>query len=238
MKDPAGLLMTRVLNNGVPNRRAIPDYLTWRHSCSCVSDDLSTDGYNQNDVEQLCAHLICLREIREELVLSHTTAPAAEGAMILLPTPDEIARVRSTLVTTPEPGQPSKKRRLRKRSSEAGSSALELGQAEGVDEADLTDFCAEIENSMERDEGTSARASLTPTPHLDKRLGAPPFMADVSASGPSHGRTLVHASTSGRGLSLGGAVVSAYAGKSGAKVLWHQMDSLDSLDRSALAQDV
>ncbi|GKC33329.1 hypothetical protein Tco_1040623, partial [Tanacetum coccineum] len=34
------------------------------------------------------------------------------------------------------------------------------------------------------------------------------------------------------------AVVSAYAGKSGAEVLWHQVDSLDSLARSALAQDV
>ncbi|GJW16330.1 hypothetical protein Tco_0020463 [Tanacetum coccineum] len=163
------------------DRRAILDYLTWRHSCSSVLDDLPTDGYDQSDVERLCAHLIYLREMREE------------------------ARVHSASVTAPEPGQPSKKRRLRKRSSEAGSSALELGQAKGVDEADLTDFYAKIENSMERDEGTSARASLTPTPHLDKRLGV---------------------------------VVSGYAGKSGAEVLWHQVDSLDSLARSALAHDV
>nr|GEW15879.1 hypothetical protein [Tanacetum cinerariifolium] len=51
-------------------------------------------------------------------------------------------------------------------SSEAGSSAPEVGQAEGVDEADLTDFCAKIENSLQRDEGTSARAASTPTSHL------------------------------------------------------------------------
>ncbi|GKB62468.1 hypothetical protein Tco_0918654 [Tanacetum coccineum] len=33
------------------DRRAIPDYLTWRHSCSCVSDDLPSDGYDLNDVQ-------------------------------------------------------------------------------------------------------------------------------------------------------------------------------------------
>nr|GFB32774.1 hypothetical protein [Tanacetum cinerariifolium] len=100
--------------------KAIPDYLTWRHSCSCISDDLLTDGYDQNDVERLCARLIRIREMREEMsiydfmtlsswsdakvveesynlssslldrVSSHTTAPTAEGAMILLPTADEI----------------------------------------------------------------------------------------------------------------------------------------------------
>ncbi|GKA37261.1 hypothetical protein Tco_0723826 [Tanacetum coccineum] len=245
------------------DRRAIPDYLTWRHSCSSVSDDLPPDGYDQNDVERLCAQLICLREIREEvlvrsglkmsiyyfmtlpswgdakvaeeahhlslplleLVPLHTTASAAKGAMISLPTPDEI--VASLL----DP-------RLAKKSSEAGSSASELGQAEGVDEADLTDFCAEIENSLERDECTSSRAASTPTPHIGKRLGAPPSVADVSAFGPSHGRTLVHASTFSRGLSLGGAVVSGYAGKSEAEVLWLQVDSMDSLARSALTHDV
>ncbi|GKE17204.1 hypothetical protein Tco_1424781, partial [Tanacetum coccineum] len=131
------------------DRRAIPDYLTWRHSCSCVSDDLPTDGYDRNDVEQLCARLICLPKMRDEVLVryglssvwfnkecdlvfqriddnaemsiydfmtlpswgdakvaeeshhlsslplervsSHTTAPAAEGAMIPLPTSNEIA---------------------------------------------------------------------------------------------------------------------------------------------------
>ncbi|GJX33272.1 hypothetical protein Tco_0243127 [Tanacetum coccineum] len=123
-------------------------FLTWRHSCSSVSDDLPTDGYDRNDVERLCARLICLCEIREKVLVrsglssvwfnkecdpvfrriddisemsiydfmthpswgdakvfeeshhhsssllesvpSHTTAPTAEGTMILLPTPDEI----------------------------------------------------------------------------------------------------------------------------------------------------
>ncbi|GJR09069.1 hypothetical protein Tco_0791721 [Tanacetum coccineum] len=220
------------------DRRAIPDYLTWRHSCSCVSDDLPADGYYRNDVERLCARLICLREMREEVLLhsglkrvpSHTTAPVAKGAMIPLPTPNEIvaslldprlakkskgpsqARVRSASVTAPESGQPSKKRKPRKRYSKASSSAPKLG--------------------------TSAGAASTPTPHIGKRLGAPPPVADASASRPSHGLTLVHASTSRRGLSLGGAVVSGYAGKSEAEVLRRQVNPLDSLVRSALACDV
>ncbi|GKF18151.1 hypothetical protein Tco_0063069 [Tanacetum coccineum] len=33
------------------DRRVIPDHLTWRHSCSCVSDDLPFDGYDRNDVQ-------------------------------------------------------------------------------------------------------------------------------------------------------------------------------------------
>nr|GEU67520.1 hypothetical protein [Tanacetum cinerariifolium] len=127
--------------------------------------DLPTAGYDQNDVERLYR------------VLSHTTAPAAKGAMIMLPTLDEIVaslpdprlakkskgtsqvRVCSALDTTPELSRPSNKRKLRKRASEAGFSAPKLGQAKDVDQADLTDFCAKIKNSLERDEGNSTRAT-------------------------------------------------------------------------------
>ncbi|GJU63003.1 hypothetical protein Tco_1244838 [Tanacetum coccineum] len=280
------------------DRRAIPDYLTWRYSCSCVSNDLPTNGYDRSDVERLCACLICLREMRDEVLVrsglssvwfnkeydlgdakvaeesyhlsspllehvsSHTTAPAAEGSMIPLPTPDEIVaslpdpcfvkklkvpsqvRVHSASDTAPEPSQPSKKRKMKKRALETGSSAPKLGQAVGIDEADLTDFCTEIKTSLKRDEGTSTRAALVPTPRLGKRLGDPPSMAVVSASGPSHVRTSVHASTSGHSFSLGvacgllSAAVSSHAGKSGAEVVQRQIDPLDSLARSALAHDV
>ncbi|GJW75180.1 hypothetical protein Tco_0134550 [Tanacetum coccineum] len=274
------------------DRRAIPDYLTWRHSCSCVSDDLPTDGYDRNDVERLCARLIYLLEMREEVlvhsglssvwfnkecdlgdakvveeshhlsspllerVLSHTTAPAAEDVVILLPTPDEIAaslldprlvkkskgpsqvRVCSTLDTALEPSRPSKKRKLRKRASKPSFSAPELGQDKGVDEADLTDYCAKIENSLERDEGTSARAASAPASRLGKRLGAPLSMAVVSASGPSYVGTSAHASTYRCNFSLRGVAVSGHAGKSGSEVMRRQMDLLDSLARSALAHDV
>ncbi|GJR03618.1 hypothetical protein Tco_0526602 [Tanacetum coccineum] len=255
--------------------RVIPDFLTWRHSCSCVSDDLPTDGYDRNDVERLCARLICLREMREEVLVRsrlssvwfnkecvpvfrmiddnsemsiydfmtlpswgdakvveeshhlsssllervplHTTAPAAEGTMISFPTAYEVAS------SLPDP-------RLAKKSKDPS-------QAEGVDEADLTDFCAKIENSLERNEGISTRVVSAPTPRLGKRLGAPPSMAVISAFGPSHVGTLFPASTSGRSFSLGGVVVNGHVGKSEAEVVRRQMNPLDSLAHSALARD-
>ncbi|GKA50412.1 hypothetical protein Tco_0743485 [Tanacetum coccineum] len=51
------------------DRIAILDHLTWRHSHSCVSDDLPADGYDRNDVERLHVHLIRLREMREEVLV-------------------------------------------------------------------------------------------------------------------------------------------------------------------------
>ncbi|GKA28990.1 hypothetical protein Tco_0715235 [Tanacetum coccineum] len=97
-----------------------------------------------------------------------------------------------------------------------------------VDEANLTNFYAEIENSLERDEGTSTRATSAPTPRLGKRLVAPPSVAIVSASGPSH---LVS-------CGLLGVAVSGHAGKSRAEVMRRQIDPLDSLACSALARNV
>nr|GEX98022.1 hypothetical protein [Tanacetum cinerariifolium] len=129
----------------------------------------------------------------------HTTTLATKGAMILLPTEDKIddslsdphlakkskgllqVRVLAASDTTPESSRQLKRRKLRKRASEPGSSALNLGQTEG----------------------THARTASVPTPRLSKRLGAPPSGVDVSISEPSHVGTSVHASTSGRSLSLG-----------------------------------
>ncbi|GJY45909.1 hypothetical protein Tco_0434972 [Tanacetum coccineum] len=237
------------------DRRAIPDYLTWRHSCSCVSDDLPTDGYDRNDVERLCTCLIRLREMRERsCFIAHYCADSGrcydsvaycDEIAASLPDPHldkkskglSQARVRSSSDNAPEPSQQLKRRKLRKRASEPGSSAPELSQTEGVDEADLTDFCAEIKNSLERDESTFVRAASAPIPRLGKRLGAPPSVADVSASGPSPVGTSVHASTSRRNLSLGGSIVSGHVGKSMVEVMRCQLDPLDSLARSALARD-
>ncbi|GJV94231.1 hypothetical protein Tco_1542044 [Tanacetum coccineum] len=243
------------------DRRAISDRLTWRHSCSCVSDDVPSDGYDRNDVQRLCARLICLREMREEVpirsglismwfnkecdslfqrvddnaeshhlsllllerVPSHTTAPTTKGAIIPLPTPDEIAaslpdsRLVKNSKDTSHASRPSKKRKLQKRDLEAGSSDLELDHAEGTDEADLADLFTEIENSLERDEGVSMRAISAPTLRLSKRLCAPPSIAFVSASEPSYVGTSAPASTSCRSLSLGGVATSGCVGKSGAE---------------------
>ncbi|GKD66796.1 hypothetical protein Tco_1308904 [Tanacetum coccineum] len=294
------------------DRRAIPDHLTWRHSHSCVSDDLPADGYDRNDVEQLHVHLIRLREMKEELLVrsglssvwsnkecdpvfrrnddtsafmifmtlpswgdakileephhlskpllervpSHITALVAEDALILLPTPDEVAaaqldprlarkakgpsqvRVRVALVIAPEPSQPFKNRRLKKRALEAGSSTPELGQAEGLNKPDITDLCAELEDNMERDNGTSIRTASVPRLCLGKRLGPSPSMAVASVSGRPLVRTSAHASTSGHNLALRGSVTDGFTRKSRAEAMRRQMDPLDALARIALSRDV
>ncbi|GKE86374.1 hypothetical protein Tco_1560116, partial [Tanacetum coccineum] len=152
-----------------------------------------------------------------ERVPSHTTAPTTEGAIIPLPTPDEIA------ASLPD--------------SRLFKNAPELDQAEGTDEADLADLYAEIEDRLESDKCISMRVVPAPTPRLSKRLGAPPSIAVVSASEPSHVGTSAPASTSGCSLSLRGAVASSRVGKSGAEVMQRQIDPLDCLDRSALVRD-
>ncbi|GJR81398.1 hypothetical protein Tco_0152183 [Tanacetum coccineum] len=255
------------------DRRAIPDHLTWRHSHSCASDDLPTDGYNRNDVEQLCVHLIRLREMREEgdskiveephhlsepmlkRILPYTTALAAEDALIPLPTPDEVAaaqpdpclakkskgplqeRTQSAPVTISKPSQPSKKRRLRKRASEASFSAPELGQADSLNEANIINLCMELEDSMKRDKGTSIRVASVPTPRLGKRLVPSPLVAVASVSGPAHVGISALASTSGCSLALGGSSAGSFVGKSEAKDMRRQMDPLDALVHSALSHD-
>nr|GEX79796.1 reverse transcriptase domain-containing protein [Tanacetum cinerariifolium] len=242
--------------------------LIQEHSCSCVSNDLPFDGYDRDDVQRLCARLIYLREMREEVfvrsglkmsiydfmtlpswsdakiveeshlslpllerVPSHTTAPASKGAIISVPTLNEI------VASLPDPrlakkskepslvSQPLKKRKLQKRASKAGSSASELGQAEGVNEADLADLCFELEDSLEKDTGVPTRAVSAPIPRLGKRSSASPSIAIASVFEPSHVGTLAPAPTSGHSLSLGGVVASGRAGMSGA-----QMDEISDDD--------
>nr|GEX09744.1 hypothetical protein [Tanacetum cinerariifolium] len=213
------------------NRKAILDHFTWRHSHSCISNDLLVDGYERNDVERLHVHLIRLCEMREEgdakiveeprhlsellleRVPSYTNAPTAEDALIPLPTLDEV------VVAQPDPY-------LARKSKEAGSSAPKLGQAKGLNEADITGFCMKLEDSMERDEGTSIRVSLVLTPRLGKRLGPSFSMAIVSIFGPAHVWTLAPASTSGHSLDFGGSSTGGFVGKSRAEDMRRQMDPL------------
>ncbi|GKB85360.1 hypothetical protein Tco_0957632 [Tanacetum coccineum] len=228
------------------DRRAIPDHLTWIHSCSYVSDDLPSNGYDRNDVQRLCARLIRLRKMREEVLVrsrlssvwfnkecdpvfqrvddnaemsiydfmtlhSWSDAKIAEESHHLsLPLLERV----SSHTTAPATEEEAAEKDL-----EASSSALELDQAEGTDEADLADLCAEIEDNLERDEGVSMRAASAPTPRIGKRSGAPPSIAVVSASEPSHVGTSAPTSTYGRSLSLGGVVASDCVGKYGAEVM-------------------
>ncbi|GJR44028.1 hypothetical protein Tco_1312131 [Tanacetum coccineum] len=214
----SNLTMDRLPHNAIGSHFTVSPL---RHSHSCVSDDLPLDGYDQNDAERLCAHLIRLREMKEavlvryglssvwsnrksDLVLRRTsdnfemgvydfmTLPSwgdAKGTLVPLPTPDEIvvaqpnpklAKKSKTLVKRKAstssliplgPDQPTKKKRLRKKASEAGSSAPDLEQTEDVEDTDILEFCVEIEDSMERDEyplDTLARSALARDEEYDQ----------------------------------------------------------------------
>nr|GEU39291.1 putative reverse transcriptase domain-containing protein [Tanacetum cinerariifolium] len=153
------------------DHRAILDYLTWRYSCLCIFDDLPTVGYDQNDVEQLCARLIRLREMREEVLVPTGLSSVAcsiayycagngrchySVAYPIWATSLLDSRLFKKSKGPSLASHPSKKRKLQKRASKAGSSAPELDRAEDADEANLADLCAEIKDSLERDEGDVA----------------------------------------------------------------------------------
>ncbi|GKB25178.1 hypothetical protein Tco_0864579, partial [Tanacetum coccineum] len=138
------------------DRKAILNYLTWRHSCSWVSDDIPSDECDpvfrriDDNAEISIYDFMTLpswsdaKIVEESHHLSlpllervplHTTAPTSKDAIIMLPTPDEIV---ASL-----PDSPS-------------STASELDQAEGADEADLANLCTEIEDSLERDKAPAS----------------------------------------------------------------------------------
>nr|GEV24414.1 hypothetical protein [Tanacetum cinerariifolium] len=212
------------------DRGAILDHLTWRHSHSCVFNDLPVDGYDQNDVEWLRVCLIRLRERREESdakiveephyisepllerVPTHTTAPAVEDALIPLPTPDEVvaAQPRGALHKTSKgPSQ------VRTRS--ALVTVFEPSQS-----SKKRRLKKRASKLFLRDEGTSIRDASVPKPRLSKRLGHPPLVVVARGSRPAHVGT---SALAGYGLSLG------------AKDMRRQMDPLDALARSALSRD-
>ncbi|GKA48062.1 hypothetical protein Tco_0741020 [Tanacetum coccineum] len=71
-------------------------------------------------------------------VLNHTFTPTVEGTHVPRPTQEEVVV-----------GQPKRKRRVKRKASEAGSSAPAVEQAEDVDNVDLseTDYCAYLEGT-------------------------------------------------------------------------------------------
>ncbi|GJX40318.1 hypothetical protein Tco_0255308 [Tanacetum coccineum] len=247
------------------DRRAIPDYLTWRNSQSCVFDDFPTDGYDQNDVAQLCAHFTRLREINKAVLVrsrlsfvwfnpkcdpvfrrkddnsenakvveephefansimqqvqNNTTTPAAEGTPIPLPTLDEVAV-----------DQLRRKRRLRRKASEAGSSSSAVEHADDVEAADISkiDYCTFLEGTLDRDECTSSKAVSAPSLRLGKRLGSPPRLSHVAFSDPSHVgvSNVARASSAGNANVRKGVVVIGSAGKAGAEFIRRQLNRMD-----------
>ncbi|GKA31229.1 hypothetical protein Tco_0717534 [Tanacetum coccineum] len=197
---------------------------------SYPSEIVITSSKQLYDVERLCARLIRLREMKEEVLVRsslssvwsnrkcdpvfqrkddnsgrdakiveephqhpaplleraprHTTAPAAKGALIPLPTLDKVAaaqpdphldrrsqgpskgKARISTTVSFEPNQPSKKSKLRKRVPEVGSTNLEVEQTEGLGDANISSFWVELEDSLERSNSIPVRAVSAPRSHL------------------------------------------------------------------------
>ncbi|GKB53083.1 fanconi anemia group J protein [Tanacetum coccineum] len=160
-----------------------------------------------------------------QCVPQNTTTPAGEGFSIPLSTPDEIVagqpdprlakkskdppkrKTISTSVTPSEPRQPSRKRRLKKKASEAGSSAPMVEQTEGLDDTDMSNFYAELEDCLEGDESIPVKVVFTPTPHF------------------------------GRSLAQRVSAVGGFVGKTGDEDVRRHVDPLDALANSALSHD-
>nr|GEW52381.1 hypothetical protein [Tanacetum cinerariifolium] len=186
------------------DRRAILDYLTWRHSCSCIYDDLLTDGYDQNDVERLFARLICFREMWEEVLVRSGLISMwfnKECDLVFRRIDDNAEMSIYNFMTLPSWSDAKVVEE-----SHNLSSSLPDRQTEGKYGVDLTDFYAKIKNSLQRDEGTSVRAALAFAP-------AEPFYNPLggkhqlqSQRPASHVGTLVHASSFRRNISLEGMV--------------------------------
>nr|GEW80779.1 hypothetical protein [Tanacetum cinerariifolium] len=95
----------------------------------------------------------------------------AKGTLVPLPTSEEIVvgqpdyklakkskalvkqKASTSLAIPSGSAQTTKKKRLRKKASEARSSALVLEQTDDVEDTDISKFCVELEDSMEKDEG-------------------------------------------------------------------------------------
>nr|GEV61842.1 hypothetical protein [Tanacetum cinerariifolium] len=217
--------------------KAILDYQTWRHSCSCVSDDLPSDGYDRNDVQRLCARLIYLREIREERWASNfMNLSSWSDAKIV----DESHHLSLLLLERVPSHTTSPTSEVK--GSFSGQPTIEKEEAAEKSFEMVLVLRSWIwpKDRLERDEGVSMRVVSAHTLRLGKRLGAPPSIDVTSVSDPSHVRTSTPASTSGRSLSLGGAVAGGHVKKSKAQmgeVMRHQMDPLNYLAWSALACD-
>nr|GEY81855.1 hypothetical protein [Tanacetum cinerariifolium] len=60
--------MSQLPSNAI-GHRAILDYMTWKSTKSCVSEDFPTDGSDTNDVSRLCARSAKLRDISKAILV-------------------------------------------------------------------------------------------------------------------------------------------------------------------------
>nr|GEX39454.1 hypothetical protein [Tanacetum cinerariifolium] len=123
-----------------------------------------------------------------------------------------------------------RKKRLRKRASEVGSSVPVVEQTKNVEGIDISNFCTQLENSLEKDEGTSFRVASAPPLQLVKRLSLPPLAYLMLP--PLDHLMLVHPML----LVLLPLVMMSFEKKAEAEVMRHQFDPLNTLTQSALSR--
>nr|GEU88614.1 hypothetical protein [Tanacetum cinerariifolium] len=192
------------------DRRAIPDFLTWIYSCSCVSVDIPTNVYDWNDVERLSARLIYLREMREEVLVQISihdfmTLPSWGDAKVV----EESHHLSSSLLD----------RVSLHTTTLATKGAMIMLPTEDEIDASLSDprLAKKSKGLLQ----VRVLAASDTTPESSRQLKRRKLRKRASkpgSSAPNLGQTEVHASTSGRSLSLGVAcgilssVVSGHAG--------------------------
>ncbi|GKD36005.1 hypothetical protein Tco_1251514 [Tanacetum coccineum] len=133
--------------------------------------------------------------------------------------------------------QHRRKKRLRKKASEARTSAPAAERVEDVEGIDLSDYCTILENSLERDEDTFSRAIFAPSPRLGKRLGSPlPILSHAASSDPSHVGTsnAARAPSSGHGIVQKGAVATGSSRKAKAE----KLDKKEGPSKKPFDQDI
>ncbi|GKE51181.1 hypothetical protein Tco_1486337 [Tanacetum coccineum] len=207
------------------DRRAILDYLTWRHTYSCVFDDLPTDGYNLNDVERIRICLIYLRDMNEE-VLVHSGLSSVwfnqkcnpvfrrkddnfgmlgRGYTFLSLCGFRFLSLILGFFSTPL------LERIPKNTIAPTGEGLSIPlptpdeiavveQTEGLEDIDMSNFYVEREDSLEGDKSIPVKVVSSPTPHL-------------------------------------GSAVGGFAGKPGVEDIRHYVDPFDALSRSSLSCD-
>ncbi|GJX82019.1 hypothetical protein Tco_0331500 [Tanacetum coccineum] len=240
------------LPNDAKDNRAIPDYLTWRHSHSCIFDDLPTDGYDRNDVTRLCARLIKLREINEAVLvrsglssvwfnqkrdpvfrMKNDNSEMSIYDFMTLSTWENAKGTPILLPTLDEIAAAQPYPKLAKK-SKAPIKRKVVAPLVGPFEPDqpkkkridlfMDDYCTFLEGTLDGNEGTSSRAASAPPCDLVRDLVLLLMLFVL----------LLLVMPLFRKVS---AFVAGSSGKAGADVIRRQLDPMDVLARSARVRD-
>ncbi|GJW85161.1 gypsy type transposase [Tanacetum coccineum] len=162
------------------DRKAIPGYLTWRHSHSCVFDDLPVDGYNRDDVEWLCTRLIRLCKMKEEVLVRSSLSFVwfnQKCDPVFRRKDDNSEMSIYDFITLPSWGDakvveephhhpaPFLERVLWHTTAPAAEDHIKR-----FGDADISSFWVELEDSLERSDSIPVRAVSAPLPHLGSAI--------------------------------------------------------------------